>query len=349
MLIEKFGVTMLNEPVKLYTLENQNGVRLKVMNIGATMVSLFVKDKMGNVRDVILGYDNAEEYQKQTNCFGATIGRNANRIAFAKCSIDGQIYQLEQNDNKNNLHSGSKGFHNVLWDAKVEENRNDTITFTYYSKDMEQGFPGNLTAKVTYSLTENDELKIDYFGETDKTTVANFTNHAYYNLGGHDFGSIKGHKLCIHAQEYTPFSSAEAIPTGTFEPVASTPLDFREEKTIERDINENFIQLKYGHGYNHNYVLDATPGNMKLAAQVFCEESGIAMDFHTDTVGLQFYDSSYMGAHLGKEGVLYDSHHGFCLEPQFHPNAVNEKNFVSPILKPGEVYHAHTMISFFTR
>ena len=162
MLIEKFGVTMLNEPVKLYTLENQNGVRLKVMNIGATMVSLFVKDKMGKMRDVILGCDNVAEYQKQTNCFGATVGRNANRIASAKCVIDGQTYQLEQNDNRNNLHSGKNGFHNMIWDAKVEEDRNDTITFTYYSKDLEQGFPGNMTAKVTYSLTENDELKIDF-------------------------------------------------------------------------------------------------------------------------------------------------------------------------------------------
>ena len=349
MLTENFGNTILNEPVKLYTLENQNGMQLKVKNIGATMVSLFVKDKMGKIRDVILGYDNAAEYQKQTNCFGATIGRNANRIAFAKCIIDDQTYQLEQNDNRNNLHSGCNGFHNAIWDAKVEENRNDTITFTYYSKDMEQGFPGNLKAKVTYTLTENNELKIDYFGETDKTTVANFTNHAYYNLGGHDFGSIIGHKLCIYAQEYTPFSSAEAIPTGTFETVSGTPLDFREEKTIARDINEDFIQLKYGNGYNHNYVLDTTPGNMKLAARVFCEESGIAMDFYTDTVGIQFYDSSYMGEHFGKNGVLYNSRHGLCLEPQYHPNAVNEDSFASPILKPGEIYQAHTKISFSIR
>jgi len=349
MLIESFGNTISNEPAKLFTLENQNGMQLKVMNIGATMVSLFVKDKMGKMRDVILGYDNAEEYQKQTNCFGATIGRNANRITFAKCIIDGQTYQLEQNDNKNNLHSGSSGFNNVIWDAKVEENRNDIVTFTYYSKDMEQGFPGNLTAKVTYTLTENDEIKIDYFGETDKTTVANFTNHAYYNLGGHDFGSIEGHKLRILAQEYTPFSSVEAIPTGAFEKVAGTPLDFWKEKTIARDINENFMQLKYGNGYNHNYVLDTMPGNMKLAAQVFCEESGIAMDLYTDTVGIQFYDSSYVAAHLGKKGVVYDSHHGFCLEPQYHPNAVNEKNFASPILQPGEIYQAHTKISFFNR
>ena len=349
MLIEDFGDTILKVPVKLYTLENQNKMQLKVMNIGATMVSLLVKDKTGKIRDVILGYDNAIEYQKQTNCFGATIGRNANRVAVAKCNIDGQAYHLEKNDNSNNLHCGSNGFHNVIWDAEVEENRNDTITFTYYSKDMEQGFPGNMTAKVTYTLTNNDELKIDYFGETDKTTVANFTNHAYYNLGGHDFGSIGGHKLRILAKQYTPFSSAEAIPTGKFEKVAGTPLDFWKEKTMAVDKNQNFIQLKYGNGYNHNYVLDTIPGNMKLAAQAFCEESGIAMDLYTDTVGIQFYDSSYMEKHLGKGGVVYDSRHGFCLEPQFHPNAVNEENFASPILKPGEIYQAHTKVSFFIR
>ena len=349
MVIENFGNTISDESVQLYTLENQNGMQLKVMNIGAAMVSLFVKDKIGKMRDVILGYDNAIEYQKQTNCFGATIGRNANRIAFAKCMIDGQTYQLEQNDNRNNLHSGSNGFHNAIWDAKVEESRNDTITFTYYSKDMEQGFPGNMTAKVTYTLTENNELKIDYFGETDKTTVANFTNHAYYNLGGHDSGSIEGHKLRIHAQKYTPFSSAEAIPTGTIETVVGTPLDFQQEKVIGCGISKDFIQLKYGNGYNHNYVLDTTPGNMKLAAQVFCEETGIAMDFYTDCVGIQFYAGGYIGEHLGKDGAIYDSHHGFCLEPQYHPNAGNEDHFVSPILKPGEIYQSHTKVTFFNR
>jgi len=347
MLIENFGDTTTNEATKLYTLENENGLQLKVMDLGATMVSLLVKDKVGEICDVILGYDSAAEYQNHSCYFGAVIGPNANRIAFAKCMIEGQTYQLEQNNNENNLHSGSRGFHNVIWYAKVEENRNDTITFTYYSKDMEQGFPGNLTAKVTYTLTEKDELKIDYFGETDKTTVANFTNHAYYNLGGHDFGSIEGHKLRILAQGYTPVSSGEAIPTGIITPVIATPMDFQNGKTIGQDIGMDFVQLQYAGGYDHNYVLDSAHGNMKLAAQADCEESGIAMDFYTDCMGIQFYSGNFIEEHLGKNGAVYHYRQGFCLEPQYFPNAINDENFVSPIIEPGETYQAHTKICFY--
>jgi len=349
MLIENFGNTISNEATKLFTLENQNGMQLKVMDLGATMVSLLVKDKTGEMRDVILGYDNAAEYQNHSFYFGAVIGPNANRIAFAKCSIEGQTYELEQNDNENNLHSGSNGFHNVIWDAKVEENRNDTITFTYYGKDMEQGFPGNMTAKVTYTLTEKDELEIDYFGEADKTTVINFTNHAYYNLGGHDFGSIEGHELCIHAQGYTPVSSCKAIPTGIVALVAGTPMDFQKEKTIGQDIKMNFAQLQFASGYDHNYVLDTAHGFMKSAAHIFCEESGIEMDFYTDCVGMQFYAGNFIEEHLGKSGVVYNNRQGFCLEPQYFPNAVNDENFASPIIQPGEIYQAHTKICFYNR
>jgi len=349
MLIENFGNTISNEATKLYMLENQNGMQLKVMDLGATMVSLLVKDETGELRDVILGYDNAAEYQNHSYYFGAVIGPNANRVAYAKCSIEGQTYELEQNNNGNNLHSGSRGFHNVIWDAKVEESRNDTITFTYYSKDTEQGFPGNLTVKVTYTLTEKDELKIDYFGETDKTTVTNFTNHAYYNLGGHDFGSIEGHKLSIYAQSYTPVISGEAIPTGTITSVTGTPMDFQIKKSIGQDIRMDFMQLQFAGGYDHNYVLDTAHGCMKLAAQVFCEESGIAMDFYTDCVGIQFYSGNFIEEHSGKNGVAYNYRQGFCLEPQYFPNAVNEKEFVSPIIEPGETYQAHTKICFYNR
>lgn len=346
---KKFGKTLDGQEVTLYTLENKNGTKLRLMDLGATMVSLFVKDREGTFRDVILGYDDPAEYERQTCYFGAVIGRNANRIAGARCRLGGTEYALEANDNENNLHSGAHGFHNVIWDAKLEEGRNDRITFTYLSKDMEQGFPGNMEATVVYTLTEADEMLIDYSAKTDKTTVANFTNHAYYNLGGHDAGSIEDHLLTITADYYTPVSSKKAIPTGMIEAVAGTPMDFTKEKKIGCEIGSDFIQLKYAGGYDHNYVLDTKHGVMRLAAQTVCEDTGIAMDFYTDCMGIQFYSGNFVQKHAGKDGVFYDCRHGFCLEPQYYPNAVNEEQFASPVLQPGETYQAHTKVKFYQK
>ena len=344
-----FGKTLRGQEVTLYTLENKNEMKLKVMDLGATMVSLFAKDRDGAFRDVILGYDDPAEYERQTCYFGAVIGRNANRIAGAKCEIDGVEYILEANDNENNLHSGAHGFHQAVWDAKTEEGKDDRITFTYLSRDMEQGFPGNMEATVSYTLTDADEVKIDYSAKTDRTTIANLTNHAYYNLGGHDAGSVENHLLKINADYYTPVSSEKAIPTGVIEPVTGTPMDFTEAKKIGRDIGADFIQLAYAGGYDHNYVLDTRHGVMRIAAQALCEESGIAMDFSTDCMGMQFYSGNFVERHAGKEGVFYDFRHGFCLEPQYYPNAVNEERFVSPLLHPGETYQAHTKIKFYQK
>ncbi|MGN1175091.1 MAG: aldose epimerase family protein [Roseburia sp.] len=346
MQIETFGKTVDGKEVKCYTLENKNGMKLKLMDLGATMVSLFVKDKEEKFRDVILGYDDPMEYQRNTCYFGAVIGRNANRIAGARCRLAGKEYQLEANDNGNNLHSGKCGFHNVIWDVSVENANNQKITFSYLSKDMEQGFPGNMKATVVYTLTDADEMTIDYFAETDKTTIANFTNHAYYNLGGHDSGSIEEHEICIKADYYTPVSSEEAIPKGVLDTVFGTPMDFSSSKKIGKDIEKDFIQLKYAGGYDHNYVLDTKHGGMKLAATAKCEKTKIAMDFYTDCMGIQFYTGNFIKRQLGKNGAYYDFRHGFCLEPQYYPNAVNDEKFASPILHPGETYEAHTKVKF---
>lgn len=349
MKIESFGKTLEGQEVTCYTLKNRNGMTLKLMNLGATMVSLFVKDKDGVFRDVILGYDDPAQYQRQTCYFGAVIGRNANRIAGAACELDGQVYYLEQNDNGNNLHSGKNGFHNVLWDAEAAEGKDNQITFTYLSRDMEQGFPGNMKAKVVYTLTDADEMLIDYSADTDKTTVANFTNHAYYNLGGHDAGSIEEHVLSIKADYYTPVTSPKAIPAGTLAKVSDTPMDFTMSKKIGRDIGADFIQLKYAGGYDHNYVLDTKHSIMKLAAVAECEKTGIAMDFYTDCMGIQFYSGNFIKRHPGKSGAFYDFRHGFCLEPQYYPNSVNDEKFASPILHPGETYTAHTKVKFYQK
>lgn len=340
-----FGSTNEGQTVTKYSLKNSAGMTVEIINLGAAIVSVKMPDKNRTVRDVVLGYDSPVDYQNNTCYFGATIGRNANRIANAKVMLDGTEYSLEQNDNENNLHSGANGFSEKIWTAE-ENGTGNEITFSIISGDLEQGFPGNMTAKVTYTLTDENELGISYEAVTDKTTVANFTNHSYFNLDGHDSGNVEEQELEILASHYTPVVDAKAIPTGEIAEVSGTPMDFRTMKKIGADINDKFEQLIFAGGYDHNYVLDSADGSLRLAARAKAAKSGICMEVYTDCAGIQLYAGNFIGQQIGKGGVSYDSRHGFCLETQYFPNAVNEPTFQTPVLKAGDCYRSTTKYCF---
>ena len=342
--ISEFGKIDSGELAHIYSICNKNGAKLSVTDLGATIVGLEVPDKNGNMRDVILGYDNAKEYQSHTFYFGACIGRNANRINKAVVELNNKNVSLEVNDNDNNLHSGTHGFHNVLWGVCSPEP--NSIALTYLSKDGEQDFPGNMETKVTYTLTDDNELIIHYEAVSDKTTVANFTNHSYFNLNGHDSGNVYDQELMIKAQAYTPVIDAKAIPTGEIQSVEGTPFDFRDYKKIGLDIEADNTQIKYGNGFDHNFALDKNGHEMTLAGSARSAESGIQMDVYTDCVGMQFYSGNFIEKHQGKSGAMYDFRNGFCLETQYFPNAVSEPKFESPIINPGEKYDSITKYSF---
>lgn len=342
--ISEFGKIDSGELAHIYSICNKNGAKLSVTDLGATIVGLEVPDKNGNMRDVILGYDNAKEYQSHTFYFGACIGRNANRINKAVVELNNKNVSLEVNDNDNNLHSGTHGFHNVLWGVCSPEP--NSIALTYLSKDGEQDFPGNMETKVTYTLTDDNELIIHYEAVSDKTTVANFTNHSYFNLNGHDSGNVYDQELMIKAQAYTPVIDAKAIPTGEIQSVDGTPFDFRDYKKIGLDIEADNTQIKYGNGFDHNFALDKNGHEMTLAGSARSAESGIQMDVYTDCVGMQFYSGNFIEKHQGKSGAMYDFRNGFCLETQYFPNAVSEPKFESPVINPGEKYDSITKYSF---
>lgn len=339
-----FGKTKEGQEVTKYTLTNRNNMELSVIDFGATVVSLKLEGKDGRLRDIVLGYDNPVDYQTHTCYFGAIIGRNANRIGNAKIMLDGTEVLLEANDNENNLHSGSRGFHAVLWNAEKADEQ--SIVFTYTSRDREQDFPGNLTAKVTYTLNDENEVVISYEAVTDKTTVANMTNHCYFNLDGHDSGRVEDQELEIKASFYNPMIDSKAIPTGEVLPVDGTPMDFRKMKKIGTDINAADEQLGFAGGYDHNFVLDKEEGDFALAARAKAAESGICMEVYTDLPGIQFYAGNFIRKQTGKGGIPYDDRHGFCLETQYFPNAINEENFASPILRPDETYRTTTKYCF---
>lgn len=345
---ESFGTGRHGEAVSVYTLENKTGMKARVTDYGATLVSIIVPDKNGNMQDVLLGYDNVTGYENHTCYFGAVIGRNGNRIANAQLTIDGVSYKLDANDNENNLHSGVKGMDTLIWNVK--EYTDNAITLTCKSADGEQGFPGNMDARVTYVLTDDHALEIYYRAVADKDTVANFTNHAYFNLEGHASGNVLGQELMLRASNFTPVKDSKAIPTGEIVPVAGTPMDFTTAKTIGRDIETDDIQINYGGGYDHNFVLDKSEkGAYELFAEAYAPGTGIVMKAYTDLPGVQFYSGNFITTQDGKQGAVYDKRHGFCLETQYFPNSVNEPNFESPILKAQEVYATKTSYQFGVR
>lgn len=345
---ESFGTSKQGEAVSVYLLKNKNGMKVRVTDYGASLVSIIVPDKDGNMTDVLLGYENVTGYENHTCYFGAVIGRNGNRIANAQLTVSGTSYSLDQNDNENNLHSGNNGMDAKVW--KVTQADDSSITLTCKSADREQGFPGNMDAQVTYVLTDDNAVEIHYEAVSDQDTVANFTNHAYFNLAGHASGDVLDQELMLMASHFTPVIDAKAIPTGEIAPVAGTPMDFTTAKPIGRDIASDDIQIQYGGGFDHNFVLDKKEkGAFELMAQAYAPRTGIEMKAYTDLPGVQFYSGNFVTEQEGKQGAVYGKRHGFCLESQFFPNAVNEPAFASPILKAGEVYRTKTSYQFGVR
>ncbi|RYD78756.1 MAG: galactose mutarotase [Sphingobacteriales bacterium] len=330
----------------LYTLKNINNAEAVFTNYGGRLVSLIVPDKNGKLTDVVVGFSSVSGYEKSTEpYFGATIGRFGNRIAKGKFSLDGKNYTLFTNNGVNTLHGGKKGYQYVVWDAR--QLNEHTIEFHYLSKDMEEGFPGNLDVKVTYTLTDKNELKMNYVATTDKNTVVNLTNHAFFNLNGEGSGDILGHEVLIYADEYTPVDST-LIPTGKIEKVSGTPFDFTKSKTIGAAIEDKNQQLTNGKGYDHNYVLNKTKAEgMFHAATVKGDKSGIIMDVYTQEPGLQFYSGNFMQSkNTFKTGAKDDFRTAFCMETQHFPDSPNQPQFPTTTLKAGQVYKTSSIYRF---
>jgi len=330
----------------LYILRNKNHAEAAFTNYGARILSLTVPDQSGKLTDVIVGFAGVEAYQKSTEpYFGATIGRYGNRIAKGKFKLDGNEYSIFINNSPNALHGGKKGFQDVVWD--VRQLNEQTLEFSYLSKDMEEGFPGNLQVKVIYSLSDDNELMINYEATTDKKTIINLTNHAFFNLNGEGSGSILNHTLQINAEQYTPVDTT-LIPLGRLDSVAGSPFDFRQATRIGDRIEEDNIQLKYGKGYDHNFVLNSGKnGIMEAAAIARGDISGIVMEIFTREPGIQFYSGNFMqGKNTFKGGSKDDFRTAFCLETQHFPDSPNQPAFPTTVLNPGEVYKTNTVYKF---
>lgn len=346
---KNFGSLQDGTELSLYSFTNKNQVTMVLTDLGATLVSLIMPDKDGVLRDVVLGYDAPQDYIENTCFFGTVIGRSGNRIDKGRFVINGKTYQLGINDNENNLHSGPDGFDKRKWAVDAVDEEKNSIRFSLESPDGDQGYPGNFKVAVTYTLTDENEVVLHYEGTSDADTVANLTNHTYFNLAGHDSGSIEGQTLMLAAQAYTPVRDGQAIPTGEIAPVAGTPMDFTQAKTIGRDIGADFEQLKFVGGYDHNFVLSDKAGEMKKMAEAYCEKTGIAMEAYTDCCGVQFYAGNFITDHTGKGKTAYGKRHGFCLESQYYPNSINQEGFPSPLLKAGEKYETVTSYRFSVR
>ena len=338
--------TIDGKSTDLYVLKNKNNMQAAITNYGGRLVSLLVPDADNKLIDVVIGFDSVQQYAASTEpYFGATIGRYGNRIAKGKFKLDGKEYTLFTNNGINTLHGGKKGFQAVVWDAK--QIGETALELTYTSKDMEEGYPGNLTVKVTYTLTNDNELKLDYEATTDKKTVVNLTNHAFFNLNGQGSGIINNHVLMINADKYTPVDST-LIPLGKNEPVANTPFDFTKPATIGSRIEVKNVQLKNGSGYDHNYVLNAnTSTGLNHAATVIADKTNIVMDVYTQEPGLQFYGGNFMQSKNSmKGGVKDDLRTAFCLETQHFPDSPNQPSFPSTVLEPGKVYKTSSVYKF---
>lgn len=341
---KSFGNTKDGREASLYTLENQNGMVVTVTNYGVNIVSVIVPDKNGKKDDVVLGYDSIEGYFDNGSCFGSTIGPNANRIANASFMIDGVTYQLAVNDGINNLHSDADlGYHKQLWDAQIKDD--NSVIFSLEDKDGNMGFPGNKKVQVTVSLTDENELKLNYHASSDKKTLINMTNHSYFNLAGHHAAPILNHKLCIYGSSYTPVVPG-AIPTGEIVPVAGTPFDFKEPHLVGERINEENEQLKIGQGYDVNWVVDNFDGTIRKVAEVSEETSGRSMEVYSDQPGIQFYAGNCIEPVDGKAGAEYGKRSGLALETQVFPNSINQENFPNAIYGPGKDYETTTIYKF---
>jgi aldose 1-epimerase len=340
------------DSIRLYELKNKSGTEVKITNFGAIVTSIKVADRDGKFADIALGYNCVEDYINAVDkpYFGSIVGRYGNRIAKGEFTLDGEAYTLATNNGDNHLHGGIIGFDKVVWDAKgITGNGFTGVELSYLAKDMEEGYPGNLNLKVTYKLTDDNELSIDYHAVTDKATPVNITNHTYFNLAGEGNGTILDHELMLNADNYTPVDEG-LIPTGKIVPVKGTPFDFTSAKPIGRDVNQRNQQLEFGGGYDHNFVLNKKTDGMTLAASVYEPTSGRFMEVLTEEPGIQFYCGNFLDGRLkGKSGKTYVYRGGFCLETQHYPDSPNQDGFPSTILRPGQTYKTKTVYKFLVK
>ena len=347
---EFFGKTTDGDNVDQYTLKNSNGMEVSIISYGGIITSWKAKDRDGNYRDIVLGFTNLSDYETSSPYFGALIGRYGNRIREGKFSLDGVEYNLAVNNGENHLHGGLKGFDKVIWDVEEEVNdKSASLILRYTSSDMEEGYPGNLDVKVTYTLTNDDELRVRYEAETDKKTVVNLTQHSYFNLSAGLSRDILAHEITIDADSYLPVDQS-LIPTGELSGVGGTPFDFRASKRVGDDINEEDIQLTFGNGYDHCWVLNKQDEGIRIVASAYDPVSGRLLEVSSDQPGIQFYSGNFLDGTLeSKDGAKYEFRSGFCLETQHYPNSPNQESFPSVILNPGEKYDTKTIFTFSTR
>ena len=343
MIKEEFGYTKNQEVVKNYILKNKNGMEAHVLDYGATLLKLLLPNGDGSKTDVVLGFDRVADYEINDPNFGSTIGRNGNRIGDAKFTLNGKEYQLDVNDGRNNLHGGFAGYHKRMW--QVKENGDNSITFFLISPDGDQGFPGEVKVEVTYTLTEDNQLKIHYYAVPKEDTIINMTNHSYFNLEGQDSNSVTDHEVWIDADAFNE-TTQDLIPTGNILSVEGTPLDFRKPTAIGERIDADYEPLVFGHGYDHNFILN-NQGSYRMVAKLISKKADRIMEVYTDLPGMQMYTGNFLdGTLVGKEGVVYQQRSGVCFETQYYPDAPNHENFPSVVVKAGEVYETTTAYKF---
>jgi aldose 1-epimerase len=339
-----FGTMPDGTRVDAFTLKNGHGVEVRIITYGAAIASIKVPDRAGRFDDIVTGFDNLDGYLSRSRFFGAIAGRYANRIANARFTLDGKTYELAANNGKNHLHGGRRGFDKVVWKAApFERDGNSGVALTYVSPDGDEGYPGRLTATVTYTLTASDELTIDYEATTDKATPVNLTNHSYFNLAGDGRGDILQHRLTISADRYTPVDET-LIPTGELAPVSGTPFDFRQPTAIGARIDADAEQIRRGKGYDHNFVLNGS--GLRKVARLVDPSSGRSLDVATTKPGLQFYSGNNLDGAAGKNGHTYGRRTSLCLETQHFPDSPNHSTFPSTILRPGERFRSKTVFTF---
>lgn len=345
-----YGNTADGREVDVFTLTNSKGAEAKIINYGGTLVSLKVPDRKGNMDDVVLGYDNLNGYLNGKKYFGALIGRYGNRIGKGTFKLNGIEYHLSKNEGKNHLHGGFEGFSKKVWTANiVKSGRNECLKLSCFSKDGEEGYPGNLNVTVTYTFADDNSLRIDYYAVSDKDTVVNLTNHSYFNLSGQPSGSILNHQVMINADKFTAVDE-ESIPTGELRAVKGTPLDFRNLTVVGKDIDSDYEQIKFAGGFDHNFVLNVSGKTPEKAAEVYDSASGRVLEVYTTEPGVQFYTGNYLnGKDIGKGGKAYEKRSALCLETQFYPDSPNHENFPSPVLRAGQKYRQTTIYKFSVR
>ena len=348
---QPFGALADGTPVDLYTLRNTTGLTARIMTYGAIIVSLETPDRDGMLADIVLGFDSVAAYVKDSPYFGAVVGRYSNRIANGRFTLDGKTYQLPINNPPNSLHGGTRGFDKIVWDAKPFDRQDGVgLVLSLVSPDGDQGYPGTVHAQVTYTLTDADELRVEYLATSDKATPVNLSQHSYFNLTGDARRDVLGHVLTLDADRYTPVDST-LIPTGQLAPVAGTPFDFRQPTAIGARIDQADVQLRYGRGYDHNFVLNraaaAADTGLTHAAHVLEPMTGRVMDVYTSQPGVQFYTGNFLdGTVRGKRGRVYGFRYAFCLETQHFPDSPNHPEFPSTILRPGETFSSRTIFAF---